>query len=271
MTTALRPMTTGELLDRTFFLYRRHFALFVGISALAYVPFFASQLIGVALQGSGTLATIASVAWSLVIAAAFMASYSAAHGATVLAVSAVHLDQPTSVGAAYAPIKPRIPRLALIMLAGWIGIAVGLLLLVVPGIIFALMWALVIPVAVVENRGFSDSFARSRALTKGDRGRIFVIYFLFAVLTWIVVMVINTPLFAVIGFSRTTDPAAIPVWVNVLGAVTGFLSNALVSPLLTIALSLVYYDERVRKEGYDIQLMVASLEGPQASAAHAGS
>jgi len=43
----LRPLTIGELLDRTFFYYRRHFVLFVGIAALPSVILLAFQLVGV--------------------------------------------------------------------------------------------------------------------------------------------------------------------------------------------------------------------------------
>jgi hypothetical protein len=40
-------------------------------------------------------------------------------------------------------------------------------------------------------------------------------------------------------------------------------------PLATIAMSLNYYDERVRKEGYDLQVLIAGLEAPKANAAGA--
>ncbi len=43
MTSALRPLSTGELFDRAFFLYRTHFALFLGIFALPHLLVFAVQ------------------------------------------------------------------------------------------------------------------------------------------------------------------------------------------------------------------------------------
>ena len=49
MAQTLRPLTIGELLDRTFFYYRRHFVLFVGIAALPAVLLLAFQLITVLL------------------------------------------------------------------------------------------------------------------------------------------------------------------------------------------------------------------------------
>jgi len=50
--------------------------------------------------------------------------------------------------------------------------------------------------------------------------------------------------------------------------VGNFLSTSLVGPLVTIALTLVYYDQRVRREGFDLQLMMAALQpGSKAQAA----
>lgn len=43
--------------------------------------------------------------------------------------------------------------------------------------------------------------------------------------------------------------------------------QSLVGPLLTIALTLLYYDQRVRKEGFDLQLMMSNLEGAAPAAA----
>jgi hypothetical protein len=54
--------------------------------------------------------------------------------------------------------------------------------------------------------------------------------------------------------------------------VASFTSECLVGPLATIAFSLVYYDERVRKEAFDLQLMMMTLDAPglPASPAQAG-
>jgi len=59
--------------------------------------------------------------------------------------------------------------------------------------------------------------------------------------------------------------------VQVISAAGVFLSTSLVGALGTIAITLIYYDQRVRKEGFDLQLMMSTLEGGgQAAAAPAG-
>jgi hypothetical protein len=51
------------------------------------------------------------------------------------------------------------------------------------------------------------------------------------------------------------------VW-QVASLVATFLEQCLVGPLATIAFALVYYDERVRKEAFDLQLMMSTIDAP---------
>ena len=267
MTTSLRPMSLGELLDRSFFLYRKHFALFVGIIALPHLVLLAFQLIGVAVNRGTTPAfTAMGLVWLFATMVLYLGASAASQGATVVAVSKVHLGTDTSVSEAFAGIKGRILYLALIMIGVGIGVSIGFVLLIVPGIILALMWALTIPVAVLEDKGLRDATARSAELTKGNRGRIFMVYFLFIVLMYIVILLWEVPIFAAIGiFARSGQRplTVLPVWTQVALPVCTFLSQCLVGPLLTIALSLVYYDQRVRKEAFDLQLMMSTIDGTQ--------
>jgi hypothetical protein len=268
MTTALRPMSVGELLDRSFFLYRKHFLLFVGIAALPHVVILALQLAGVVLRSKMGAAFVGwTLLWNLAATVCYLAVAAASQGATVMAVSNVHLDRPTSVSESFTSIKGRIFYLSLIVIGVGIGISIGFVLLIVPGIILALMWALTIPVAVLEDKGLRDSVSRSAELTKGSRGRIFVIGVLFLILIYTVFALWEIPIFILIGmFTRGHNPAEFPVWSQIAFPIGSFLTQCLVSPLLTIALSLIYYDQRVRKEGFDLELMMSTLDGGQGQA-----
>jgi hypothetical protein len=150
-----------------------------------------------------------------------------------------------------------------------VGIALGIafVLLVIPFIILGLMWALWLPVAVLEDAGLSDCTSRSSALTKGSRGRIFVIIFLFIVLTYMVYILWEVPILAALGiFQRGYNPLAPPRWFLIATPIGTFVTSCLVGPLLTIALALTYYDQKVRKEGFDLQLMMANLDAPTGGA-----
>jgi hypothetical protein len=267
MLASLRPMNLGELLDRSFFLYRKHFLLFVGIVALPHLVLLAFQLIGVAIRPKTPALMMLSGIWALASAVLYLAVIATSQGATVVAVSKVHLGHEASISEAFAGIKKRILGLAWIMIVMGLVVGFGFILLIIPGIMLGLMWALTIPVAVLEGTGLSSSVSRSAELTKGSRWRIFVICFLFLVLTYIVYVLWEMPIFVAIGmFAQRHGPGAIPVWTQVALPVGTFLTECLVGPLMTIALSLVYYDQRVRKEAFDLQHMMAALDAPQGGA-----
>jgi len=143
-----------------------------------------------------------------------------------------------------------------------VGIVVGLacLALIVPGVLLTLMWSLAVPAKVLENKGVTDAMSRSSDLTRGDRGRIFVIWLLFIVLSIGVSLLLRWPVEIAAGVSSIFAlQRSGPGWQAAL-LVTTFISQCLCGPLATIAFSLVYYDERVRKEAFDLQLMMTTLD-----------
>jgi hypothetical protein len=111
---------------------------------------------------------------------------------------------------------------------------------------------------VLENKGIGDAMSRSSELTLGNRGRVFVIWLLFVVLNIGFSWLLHWPIEVAAGVSTRValHHAA------VASLVATFVSVCLVGPLATIAFSLVYFDERVRKEAFDLQLMMGTLDAP---------
>jgi len=111
MTTELRPLSFGELLDRTFSYYRSHFWVFVGIMAIPQI-----LLVAVALLTDVLTQPVASVdvellparaqwlvlgaAGLLIVAVAYAFAYTAALGATTFAISEIHLGRPAGIRSA---------------------------------------------------------------------------------------------------------------------------------------------------------------------------
>jgi hypothetical protein len=56
----------------------------------------------------------------------------------------------------------------------------------------------------------------------------------------------------------------LPVWAQVAQQIIGFFTNSFIGPMYATGLTLFYYDQRVRKEGYDIEWMMqaAGLTAP---------
>lgn len=116
-----------------------------------------------------------------------------------------------------------------------LGVGVGFVLLIVPGIILALMWSAAIPSCVVEKLGPIKSLGRSAYLTKGHRWTLFGLFLLIGIVSLIAYGVVFGLLFA------TRSPIAIAIGllaVTVLGTIIGCL--------LQVS---VFHSLRVAKEG----------------------
>jgi len=258
MATELRPMSVSELLDRAFFLYRRHFLLFIGIAALPNLILLMLRLALLEWEPSITffwrfLAGLALIPVYLVIS-------SIAQGASIVAISDVHMGRSASIESAYAHVMKCVIDIFIASILVGIGIVFGCILFIVPGILLYLAWSLSAPVIVIEKLGPLDALPRSSKLTKGSRGRIFVVLLLALVFAWIVASIFQLPILYLAGVSRLLNPRAIPTWINALMQIANFLSTTLATPISAIAISLIYYDQRVRKEGLDLQLLISTLK-----------
>jgi len=267
-TPSLRPLSTGELLDRTFSLYRNHFLLFAGIVAVTHLALVLLQLAGVAFmpEPDSCLGAATSMVWLLLVLVVTLGVTAASQGATVVAVSHVYLGRPITVTEALSRIRGRITGLAITMIVIGLMAFLGLLLLIVPGVILSVMWSLAIPVAVLEERSMLDAASRSADLTKGGRLRVLLVYLLFVLLMLIVTLLFSVPL-ALFNMASVAGgtPAPPTAWLQVANIVGTYLTQCLVTPLMTIGLSLLYYDQRVRKEAFDLELMMASIDGQPAA------
>ncbi len=308
--TPLRPMSTGEILDRTFNLYRNNFVLFAGIAVVPPALMLVVQLIEAGMVATpghpraiGTGLAAAGAIGMIVGVVAYLVGLAVAHAATVFAVSAVHLERGTSIGESYGRVRGRygrvmwviaqaalrsfLPSVLLIIVAAiampmaikgagkagaaLAGIVIFLAIIVaaVMGMVLYLRYALAVPACVLEDIKAGDAIRRSVALSQGSRGRIFVIYFLMGVINYIILVVFMIPAAILAAATAKGSPAVATLFTSL----AGFLAGALAGPIATIALSLVYFDQRVRKEAFDLQLMMAAVDGtplPGAQAARAG-
>jgi hypothetical protein len=262
MTTALRPLSTGELLDRTFSLYRSHFGLFVGIFALPYLVVLAFRLVGLVFQSPTPQISniLMNLVWSMGALFLILIVSAASQAAAVVAVSNLHLDRPASVMDSFSTVKGEIPGVIGVSLLVGMASGVAFFAFIVPGVLLLIMWSLAVPAKVLEHRSATDSMSRSMELTKGSRGRIFVIGLLIFVLSIGVSWLLQWPILIAAGFSMKTGIQRMAIGWQVAALVAEFVSRSLVGALGTIALSLVYYDQRVRKEAFDLQLMMSTID-----------
>lgn len=305
MVTVLRPLSTSELLDRTFHLYRNHFWVFVGISVVPQLAVLALQLAFRFRPDPREI--VAMMIGSFFIWLGAIIAAEIAHAGTVVAVSELHLDRNIGIRSAYSTARSSllrvvwislvviiVPILFAMLFAIPLGIVIGivsavagasfgnvmairlgsvLLVVLVPLVAMRwwLIWSLVVPVTVLEGTGLRASMRRSKYLTKGRRWRILGVYILIGILVAVVSWIIQAPLFLFTGLQVFRDPSKLSVTTQALSLVGGFVSTSLVGGLATIALTLIYYDQRVRKEGFDLQLMMSTMQQGAPAAAAAAS
>jgi predicted RNA-binding Zn-ribbon protein involved in translation (DUF1610 family) len=249
-------MNLAELLDRTFLLYRTHFVLLVGIVAVPQLLFVAAWLfLALGSTGFGGAYPSGFIEVSLLLLLPITAF---TQSATVVAVSRLHLGGRISITEAYSSVAGRIISIAFMMLA--LGIAVGVVcLLCWPAVFLLTRWCLAIPVAIIERKGLIASASRSAELTRGWRLRILVIYVLYGVLLYASLLLWIIP--AVMFLPDTEDiDAGSSTGFIMFWAIGTFLSGSLTTPLITVALSLVYYNQKVLKEGFDLLHMMLNLD-----------
>lgn len=253
----LRPLGTGDLLDETIRLYRRNFALFVAISAWVFVPLGIVQLLQqLVLRGTRDLTMVFLV--SLLPAPFFMVGMVVMGLAITYAVSELYLGREPSVGRSYSRGFRRF--WGVIGLSILVGLALGLMSITVVGIPFAIYfgvgWSLSIPVLLLEGVGIRKAMGRSRSLVKGHWWRVVGILSLISIIMTVIQFAIGF-IFGFAGFLLPKEPFISAV-VSVL---TNVISELAASPIMTAGVVLLYYDLRVRKEGFDLELLAQALEG----------
>jgi len=152
------------------------------------------------------------------------------------------------------------------------GLAMGLLIVALLGyfVLMLLRLSLAFPACVIEEIGAWAAIKRSNRLSKGTKGRIFVLYLLAAVLSWILSIGIVLTLAIVVGltaYSLHLQQTLIDLVMGVVVYAVTFGVQALIRPIYGIALTLFYYDQRIRQEGFDIEWMMqqAGLVAPPPS------
>lgn len=232
-----RPATfrIGKVLGDTFSTLGRNFGLYFGLSLVfSGLPSFLFQLAGGSWLGMSWLLLIVSY----LVYTALMSLLQAA--LTRAAIQDLNGQQPTFRDALDRGLRLALPVVGLSIVA-WLGIGVGCLALIAPGIYLMVGWWIAVPVLVQERRGIIESMTRSSDLTDGNRWRMFALLLVTVVTVWILQMalwylsIVMTPLLGLV----------------LADAVEAFFSSIL-SAFVSIAAAVSYVELRYVKEGTDI-------------------
>ncbi|MBW3593390.1 MAG: hypothetical protein KY396_06830, partial [Actinobacteria bacterium] len=149
-------------------------------------------------------------------------------GALVVAVDDIRDGRADlTLGETLRRVRPRMNTLGLTGVLAALGIALGLALLIVPGLVLLTWWALIVPAIMLEERSVTGAFGRSRELVRGNG--------------WSVFRLILLTLLVLFGVGVAVDLVLAPLDDAVQGYVGDVVSNTVTAPFVALALTLAYY------------------------------
>lgn len=249
----LRPLDYAGILDRTLELYRNNFVLLISIAAVLYVPFGIFRLL---LAGRLPAASMTPENMMGLAAGGFFVAIgswiitSLVHGAMIVAVSKRYLGLKTDMADSYREVMPVLVPLMLTSVIVGLLLIVGMFLLVIPFFIFLFWTAFYYEAVVLERKFYGAAIERSKYLIgDGQWVRVLVL----GVLMFILVIVANKILGTVLSF--------LPGGSLHLTVLAESVMQTFIFPLQIVATIVLYYDIRVRKEAFDLQMLAAQLGG----------
>lgn len=247
----LRPLGVGEIVDATFTVYRRRFGpMFTIALVLVFIPFLVSLVGGCSLDAGGTTTCTSPIGWLGYIAGGI--GTLVAGTAAVLVAAEAYADVPSDWRRAMRiGLRRTLPIIGATIVAAVL-IAIGFVLLVVPGIFVAVSLAVVWEALIIEGVGPMEAIKRSWRLVAGERWRVFGAGLLVIVIAAIVFGVLSAVILLILSSG-----------LGVSGDMAGYLVQQ-VAALLALPLSaavgtVIYLDLRVRKESLGTADLAAVL------------
>jgi Membrane domain of glycerophosphoryl diester phosphodiesterase len=180
-------------------------------------------------------------------------------GATVTAVSELYMGRNITIADSFRRVKSELGNLFGVAFLNGLATGAAFILLIIPGVYLMCRLIVCIPAALIENLGPRTSLERSFELTKDNAGRGFLIILLYFALAFAASALFAVPFqLMIVVTAAKNNPEMLRFWMA-LSQVGTTIANVLISPVITIASAILYYDLRVRKEAFDLQIMMNPL------------
>jgi hypothetical protein len=251
-----RDFRIGQIFTRSCSIYAANFLKFTLVAVVIALP---SQIIRSSLT-TGWVAQVGMAqtlvgSWIIALILEFI-------GQGVILYGAFQALQghPVVIGAAVRRWLSRFWAIIGISILVFLGLAVGFALLIIPGIILALRWAVTLPVCMMESKGTLASMRRSAELTKGHRWKLFgigvliyVVAIISALVRFLVISLLSRS--GVLGWLGLGAPGRI-----ITTAIISVILSAIVTAYFNIVAATVYRDLRGAKEGVDTEQIAAVFD-----------
>jgi hypothetical protein len=280
----IRPMNFGEILDSSVTIYRRHFGLFLKLAVVSLsIPLLLLVYVGARFLGSFMTQTpnVAMVLWVFPIVILYYVASLVLTAGTIRIISESYLGRTPRLRDALALGISKIGSLVLVglgkgiilfLVAVGIGVAVAILAALAKGagavavllivaiclggawfvVFVACGYGLTTPVVVLENLGSSfDAFGRSWELTRDFKLKVLGL----GVVAILLTNTVPSLVFRGIGSAVLPSVPALGVTLTALG----YVLPLILAPVLAAVITLMYYDLRVRREAFDLQVLGQQL------------
>jgi hypothetical protein len=268
-------LSVGEILDVALKIWRRHFPALARIVLFVVAPVqvLTSLLLASALPNSEIIfdsssfdTTTGTARFDGGDAASFFAAFGLitllsglafvlSSAAALRAVTVAYLGGTPDWKESLRLAVGRLGSLVWLSILMSLGLTLGFVLCLVPGIWLAVGWSLAFVALVAEDLSGTGALRRSFQLVRGRWWATFGVLLIAFVLNAVVDQIISIPL-VIVSFVSEDSVTGLA-----LGALSNIISDVITTPFVAAVFVLVYFDLRVRKEGFDLQLMAQAM-GP---------
>lgn len=290
---ALRPLNIGDILDGAITAIRRHPLLILGLGAVmavltAGITFLVQKYLLADLESLASTAQLGPGATDEEVRNAlfgtfgdlFLIAIPASLVSTLLmtlttglmagVMGRAALGREVGFGVVWQEVRPRLLPLVGVSFVYSLAATIGLMLCIIPGVLAWVFWALAAPALVLERGTFRQAFARSLKLVRGAFWRVLGILVLARIIQSFFENIVQLPFSLGTGvFDQVLNPgkAFVPDTGDLLLQSAGqIVSGTIAIPFVTLVTVIVYLDQRMRREGMDIELARAAgvQQPPQA-------
>lgn len=238
----LRARSTSEIVDAAFALYRRDAMQYTVVTAIAYSPVLIFTLLNPSAREPQTLADLQGV---LPVYLVSFLAYAIVSAVIVRMGADVYLGGRADVGATIRDVLPRVPAFLVASILNGLLLAIGLILFVLPVFyVLALMFA-VVPAVVLEKHGPFGALKRSASLSRDRKGHI------------LKTLILSYGIYIVLSIGLTT--MATFTGSVILLLLVSSLFNVFAYPIINLVVMVLYYDVRIRAEGFDLEHMAQAM------------
>ncbi len=270
--TALRPLAFGEVLDVAIKICIRHWRVLVPITLALWLPLaFVTQLIGITSRSSTSnsglgsssfgststvsqsdlLATLGATAAGVVIA---LIGTTIVTGALFRAIGDGYLGGHPTIGSSLRYAARRVPSLLWVTFLTVLGSFFGALLCIVPGVWFAIATEVAVPALLTEDVRGAAAVRRSIGLIRTSWWRVFGL----VIVSQLLVSIVQGALVGAVSFAINGQGDAVEL---LGGTIVQAAAYSVTLPFATAVTAVIYFDRRVRTEGFDLEMLAVALDG----------